>query len=198
MKRFLILYCLFTPFVLYSQSNLKTAEIKQSLQERFQGMKSNSQTFKEYKVINEMMLDKEWRIISDSVMSIRNQWHEARSNGIRLEGELKSVQVALQQKEASTAKIEHAASHIDFFGIDFNKTAFVGMVMVVIAGLLVLLGLLMGRLKIMFREIKEKNETIERITHELEDYKHKMLDKQSKLSRELQNERNKLQEMRRA
>lgn len=72
-----------------------------------------------------------------------------------------------------------------------------GLVIVVIAGLVVLLGLLLGKLKIMFKVMKEKNETVERITQELEDYKHKMLDKQSKLSRELQNERNKLQELRR-
>lgn len=119
MKRLLFLLS-FCPIVLFSQSLSPTPEVRPSLQERYLLMKTNSQTFKEYKVINEMALDKEWRIISDSVKSIRNQWRDARSNGIRLESELKSIQATLQEKEAATSKIEHAASHIDFFGMDFN------------------------------------------------------------------------------
>jgi hypothetical protein len=45
-------------------------------------------------------------------------------------------------------------------------------------------------------EVKEKTESFDRITHELEEYKHNALEKQVKLSRELQNERNRIQEMR--
>ncbi len=197
MKRLLILFCLGTPLGLFSQSPSPTPEIKQSLRDRYQELKSTSQTFKEYKVIKETVLDHEWRIISDSVIRIRNLWGEAKSNTARLEGELKSIQITLQQREASTARIEHAASHIDFFGMDFNKAVFAGMVIMVFAGLLVLLFLVMVRLKIMFKVMKEKNELVEMITHEFEDYKHKMLEKQIKLSRELQNERNMLQELKR-
>lgn len=196
MKRLLLLFCLCSPLGLSSQSSSQTPEIKQSLQERYLGMKANSQTFKEYKVINELVLDKEWRIILDSVTGIRKQLREAMANIVRLEGELKSVQIALQQKEASTAKIEYDASHIGFFGIDFNKAVFVGVVIIIFAAIVMLMGLMMGRLKIMFKVMKEKNESVEMITHEFEEYKHKMLEKQSKLSRELQNERNRLQELR--
>ena len=44
---------------------------------------------------------------------------------------------------------------------------------------------------------KEKIDLINATTFEFEEYKHKALDKQTKLSRELQNERNKLMEMKR-
>ena len=59
-----------------------------------------------------------------------------------------------------------------------------------------LIGLMIGRLRIMFKVMKEKNESLEIIMREFEGYKRKMLEKESKLSRELQNERNRLQELR--
>ena len=88
------------------------------------------------------------------------------------------------------------ASHINFAGIDFNKTAFTGLVLSVVAALVVMVLLIVGRLKMVNHNVKEKSEAFDRITLELEEYKHHALEKQSKLSRELQNERNRAQEMR--
>lgn len=195
MKLFPILLCLLAPLSLMSQS--VAAPGNPSLHERYRELKSGSQTFKEYKVIKETVLDNEWRIAEDSVKAIRKQFRDAKSNIAKLEGELTAVQLTLKQKEESTVKIEHAASHINFFGMDFYKAVFIGAVIIIVAALVVLLVLLTGRLKIMFRVMKEKNETVDLITQEFEEYKHKALDKQTKLSRELQNERNKLQDLKR-
>jgi len=104
--------------------------------------------------------------------------------------------LAMKQKEATIAPTEHAASHINFAGIEFNKTAFTGLVIAIVAALVLMLLLILGRLKMVNNDVKEKKEAFERVTLELEDYKHKALEKQSKLSRELQNERNRAQETR--
>ena len=63
--------------------------------------------------------------------------------------------------------------------------------------LLSLIAMLVGKLKLMYASAREKINLIEATNLEFEDYKRKSLDRQTKLSRELQNERNKLVELRR-
>ena len=196
--RLLLVFCsLAASISLFAQTPSMTPELKNaSLQERYQLMKSTSQTFQDYKVIKEIWLDKEWKIMIDSVKSGRARLREAKAESAKLESQLLTTQLTLKQREASMAATEHAASHIDFMGIDFNKAAFTGLAIAIIVGLMVLIVLIVGRLKMVNHEVKEKTESFERITHELEEYKHNALEKQVKLSRELQNERNRIQEMR--
>jgi hypothetical protein len=196
--RLLLVFCSFLlSFSLFSQAPSATPELKNaSLQERYQLMKSTSQTFQDYKVIKEIWLDKEWKIMIDSVRSGRARWHAAKADGAKLESKLLAIQLALKQREASMAATEHSASHIDFVGIDFNKAAFTGLAIAVVAGLVALLVLMVGRLKIVSHDLKEKREAFDNLTQTLEEHKRNALEKQVKLSRELQNERNRIQEMR--
>ena len=82
--------------------------------------------------------------------------------------------------------------------MDFGKGFFIGLVGFVLLGMVVLMGLVGGRLKMVYQSLREKIEMEDLINKEFENYKRKALDKQMKLSRELQNERNKMAEMRSA
>ena len=197
MRAFVVFCCVLASFSLFAQTPAVPPELKNaSLQERYQLMKTTSQTFQDYKVIKETWLDKEWKVMIDSVRAGRTRWHEAKAEGAKLQTELLKTQLSLKQKETTMAATEHAASHINFAGIDFNKTAFTGLVVSVVAALVVMVLLIVGRLKMVNHSVKEKSEAFDRVTLELEEYKRQALEKQSKLSRELQNERNRAQEMR--
>ncbi len=199
MKRFPILFSLLAPLTLFAQlAQVTTPESKsQSLLDRYQLMKSTSQTFQDYKVIKEVILDKEWRVFSDSVKAVRNNLREAKATITRLESELQGAQLAYKQKEESMSSVEHASTHIGFLGIPFGKGAFIAGVVTIVAVLVAALVLMIGRMKVMYHAMKEKIESFTIISLEFEEYKHKALEKQIKLSRELQNERNKLQELKR-
>ena len=110
-----------------------------------------------------------------------------------LESKLNQTKATLNEKEQSMEEILHASTHINVLGIDLGKGAFIAMVAVVIAGLLVLLGLIIGRMKLQSNALSERNLAVSTLTSEFEEYKHRAMDKQTKLSRELQDERNKLQ-----
>jgi uncharacterized protein YfkK (UPF0435 family) len=123
---------------------------------------------------------------------------EARGTIASLETELQNARLALQQKEASMAEMVYSSTHITVLGISFDKKVFIAIVSIVTLGLLVMLGIMSGRLKLMGSSIKEKVDLVNATTIELEEYKKKSLEKQTKLSRELQNERNKLTELKRS
>ena len=171
---------------------------KATLTERFQIMKSRSETYNEYKVIKENVLDGVLRIVMDTISRGKVQLHESAATISRLEGDLKNTQEALRQKEASFQDLVYASTHISVLGINVEKTTFLTIVSVIIIGLGLLLGVLTGKLKLVYSSIREKIELVNATLYELDEYKRKSLDKQTKLSRELQNERNKLMELRRS
>lgn len=169
-----------------------------TLNQRYAVMKDKSETFNEYKVIKEYILDGMWKITKDSINKVHADLAEAREEIEGLNLNLKAAAAAVQQKEESMAAVEFASTHIKVLGIDFSKNFFIGMMGFVLLGMLLLIGVVTGRLKMIYQSLKEKMEMENLISTEFENYKRKALEKQMKLSRELQNERNKMAEMRSA
>ena len=169
-----------------------------TLEERFSIMKSKSQTYGDYKVIKEGVLDGVWKITRDSIRTQRALVNERKATIASLENQLQNIQATLQQKEASMADLVNASTHISVLGMNFEKNTFVATFFTLLVGLLMALGVMTGKLKSMYAAIREKIDLINATNFEFEEYKHKALDKQTKLSRELQNERNKLFEMKRS
>lgn len=167
----------------------------QSLRERYLVMKTKSQNYQEYKVIKENILDGMWKIVQDSVSAKQAAIHKAQAQINQLQAELAKNTDALKAKETSMRDIVHASTHITVLGIDFDKGFFAAMfgIILLIAGL-VIAGVIY-RMKVLHKSLTEKEELANSISTEYEDYKRKAMDKQTKLSRELQNERNKLQEL---
>jgi hypothetical protein len=170
---------------------------KATLGERYQYMKARSSTYNEHKVIKENVLDGVWKVAMDSMNVRKAQMKELSSTISRLETELKTTNETLSKKEASLQDLVYASTHISVLGINFEKKTFLVIFTVITGALLVLLGLLSGKLKVMGSTVRESIDKVNATLVELEDYKRKSLDKQTKLSRELQNERNKLMELRR-
>ena len=91
--------------------------------------------------------------------------------------------------------IVHASTHIRVLGIEFDKGFFAGMVGIIILALALVIAGVVYSMKLIRKNLVENEDLMSTLTAEYEDYKRKAMDKQTKLSRELQNERNKLQEL---
>lgn len=169
-----------------------------TLDQRYSLMKEKSQTFNDYKVIKEYILDGMWKMTSDTLKAVQTQLAETKEEVARLEQNLNSALAAFKQKEDSMAEIEHASTHISVLGFDFTKSFFIGMTAAIFVGMLLVLGAVTGRLKMIYQSLKERVDAEDLVSKEFENYKRKALEKQMKLSRELQNERNKMAEMRSA
>jgi len=220
MKYTLVLFCFFAFQSLQAQDSLTKAPVqtvptvsapksiaaqpqpvvddrKLTLQERFLIMKMKSQSYNDYKVVKESVLDGVWKITRDSLSAKRAMLSNANKTIAELKSEVNLSKTTLQQKEASMQDVLYDSTHISVLGIPMGKQAFLGTVGVVFAILVVMVLLVSGRLKQIHSAVKEKADLANAIQNEYEEYKRKALDKQTKLSRELQNERNKLSEMRR-
>jgi hypothetical protein len=163
-----------------------------TLQDRYATMKKSSETFQDYKVIKEGILDGVWRVTLDSIKNQKAKFANANEVISQLENEVATQKVAVAQIKASMETVVYDSTHISFFGIHFTKSLFISLVLLIVIGLLVAIAAVTGKLKLMYTSMKEKMETVNLLSHEFEDYKKRALEKQVKLSRELQTERNKL------
>jgi len=167
----------------------------QTLRERFMLMTNKSQTYQDYKVIKENILAGMWRIIQDSLQHKQAEMREAKATIAGLNDELDKSKEALQAKEASMQDVLYASTHINVLGIDFDKGFFAAMVGVILVVLGLVIAVIYYTMKMMRRSLAEKVELMNSVSAEYEDYKRRAMEKQTKLSRELQNERNKLMEL---
>lgn len=197
MKRFaLLLICVMIVAGAFAQTAADALKNdNQSLRDRYLVMKTKSQNYQEYKVIKENILDGMWKIVQDSVTAKQAAIRKAQLEISQLQAELTKNSETLKAKENSMQDIVHASTHITVLGIDFDKGFFAAMfgIVLLIAGLLI--AGVIYRMKVLRKNLSEKEELANSISIEYEDYKRKAMDKQTKLSRELQNERNKLQEL---
>ena len=180
----------------FSQQASDALQEDLTLRERFTILKSKSQTYGAYKVIKETSLDGVWKIMQDTIAGKNASIKAANQNINNLKSQLAQTEKTLTAKEQSMAEILHASTHINVLGIDLPKGAFISIVAIAIAALLVLLGLIIARMKLQSKSLNERNLAVTALTNEFDEYKHRAMDRQTKLSRELQDERNKLQNQR--
>lgn len=189
---FLTLFCLAAIADCFSQKASDALQGDYSLRDRYFLMKSRSQTYGEYKVIKENILDGVWRILQDSVASNKAALTLANSNINDLTAQLAQAKTSLHEKELSMEEVLFDSTHINVLGVNLAKGVFIGIVTLAIGGLVALLVMIAGRMKLMSHALSERNLAVKTITNEFEEYKHRAMDKQMKLSRELQDERNRL------
>ena len=194
----LVIFLIFLSQSLFAQQPTEGInEQSLKLNEQYLQMKVKSQTYGEYKVIKETTLDAFWKTTTDSVKKGKSLLSEVREANALLQAQLQSAQLEMKQKDQSIEELTHAGTHINVLGLDLHKAVFVSFALLTIVGLLIVLGLISGRLKLIYHAMKDKMETFNMLSEEFEAYKRKALEKQMKLSRELQDERNRLLELRR-
>lgn len=196
-----ICYLFLILLIVEIQANAQTAAAAidnspRSIQERFQLMKGNSQTFQEYKVIKETILDGVWKISMDTIKKLTDRVKLSNNELVASQAELSRIQNELKLKETSIVDITFDSTHLSVLGIDMTKGFALLLFFSIIAGLILVILFVLFRMRLMTMEVKESNLIVNNLTHDLEDFKKGALDKQAKLSRELQTERNKAVESR--
>ncbi len=182
MNKLIFIFLLF-PITGMAQLYMQALEEKDiSLEERYKVMKETSQTFKDYKVIKQEVLDGVLKISLDSIAALELKLAEAKGTITAFDQKIKDADQARDQANAEKAEMEYDATHMTVLGISFNKAFFASLVGIIIAALLVFLGLVGGRLKMVYSSLKEKIENLDIVTKEFEEYKRRALDKQMKIS----------------
>jgi len=139
-----------------------------------------------------------WKNVSDTLAKVRNDAKAAQakmSTDAKLIYSLKTAATNVSKEPASTQSSSTPSDTISLFGLNLSKSTY-NLVMV---GLVVVLGLalaiVIGTTAKHKHEARHRTELYEEIEEEYKTYKAKATEKELRLARELQTERNKLDEL---
>lgn len=173
-----------------------TAEVEDnSLTAQFNTLKEKSNTYQEYKVIRLVSLNSLWKNVEDSLAAIHKEILEANNEIAGQNQKLDSLKSKLEAREAALEKSEYDIAHLQVLGMDVEKGSYVSFSWGVFFVLLLILAIAIAKYKSSNKVAVEKKTEYEELSQELNDYKQKAREKEIKLMRELQTERNTIEEL---
>lgn len=173
-----------------------TAEVEDnSLTTQFNTLKEKSNSYQEYKVIRLVSLNSLWKNVEDSLAAIHKEILEANNEIAGQNQKLDSLKSKLETREAALEKSEYDIAHLQVLGMDVEKGSYVSFSWGVFFVLLLILAIAIAKYKSSNKVAVEKKTEYEELSQELNDYKQKAREKEIKLMRELQTERNTIEEL---
>lgn len=192
MKKLLLLCA---PLIFVTLANAQTREALEgdyNLRERFEVMKDKAESYNDYKVIKNDVLNGVWKIGMDSIAKAKADLKAANSTIIKLNSDIKASADKVKAAETSMEESAYERTHMVVFGMHIAKGVFVTTSMLIIAALVIALVVVFSTFNVLRRSNREKELTIHGIMSEFDAFRKKALEKEVKISRELQSERNKL------
>lgn len=180
-------------FALLSLSQITFA---QNLQDQFTDLRDNSETFKEYKVIKIYELNRFWKGVADTLKTNNATISELQKKIASHDDEIKKLSNTIAECKANILDLQFGVEHLTIFGLPIGKTAYQVLNFSIIVTLLVLIAFLFFKYNERRSTAREKINAFNNLEEKFADYQKTALEKQMKLRRELQTERNKLEQIR--
>ena len=193
-RPFLLLLAFLISAPIYAQTE-QPEPPSQNLDDQYKYLIENTESYNDFKVIRESRLNEFWAVVQDSVGLLKGQIAENEQQIILLQDEIASLKATMEDNQAAVDAAEFDRAHIQFLGIDFSKTLFITITLLIVFGLMLLL--LVGSFQYNHnkRVAKQKLDDYNDLENRYEEFRKSTLEKQIKLKRELQTERNKLEEI---
>jgi len=171
-------------------------KVGQDLKIQYNSLKQNAETYGEYKVFRVSNLDEFWSSVNDSLSQVRGNLNEKLTIIDTQSAEIEKLNTEAKDNEERFQENEFAATHINFIGIEFTKSTFIITMSILVIGLSIIL--LIGYIQFNhIQRVSIQNVTAcKKLENEYEELRKKSLDKQIQLKRELQTERNLIEEFR--
>lgn len=194
MKYVAVIVCLLVGSGLFASEIDKGAGQK-SLNDQYRMLSSECDLVNGFRMMKLYKMDQLWKSVLDSV-------HKEQTKVIELKGLIDSQGAEINHLKASLSKLETekgeltaAVSNVSVFGKTISKSSFVGWGSAVLLILMLAVGVLFMMYRVAFANAHEFKTTKEMLNKEFEEYKYLAVEKQIKLSRELQNYRNRMAEL---
>ena len=167
-----------------------------SLNGQYRFMLSRTRTSADgYKMIAGYRLDLLWKNVSDTLRKEKATLKGLQQKLKEQEKTINYLKTEISGKDASLTENTNKVNEIRFLGIAFEKGTYNIIVWSVIAVLAIALIIAFARSGKSVAEAKHRTQLYNEVAEEYQTYKSKSVEKERKLARELQDERNKLDEL---
>jgi DNA repair exonuclease SbcCD ATPase subunit len=166
-----------------------------TLNDQFQELKRVSNNYQEYEVIRVSSLNALWNNVRDSLNEQQKQVLNLQQQINSQEQELARLQDQLEQKQEEVDASAYDMAHINVLGINVEKNNYIIFNWIVILLLLLALGIMYARYRSSNKLSIQKRTDYEVLEQEFNDFKIRAREKETRLMRELQTERNEVEDL---
>lgn len=167
----------------------------QTLRQQYAHMKSDLDVINGFRMVKLYEMDQLWRVVEDSLKVKRAAINRGELMVKAQAAEIDSLKQQVAQTENAKQELVSNVANISAYGMTFSKEGFVTFVTTVIIGLMILAAVLFVISRMAFKSSRESKKVSDDLYKEFEDYKHVAVEKNIKLSRELQSLKNRMAEL---
>jgi len=198
MKTFILPFIAVLCFMLTSQ-NLQaqdSTKVDPTLSGQYKLMLSKSKNLNGFKLISPARLSSFWKSVRDTLNAERKELYDVRAKINAHQKTVVDLKESIDSKETALNTSNAKLNEITFMGIAFSKSSYNSIVWTIIIILALALAVLIFRSRKLLYEAKYRSGLYNEVSEEYQKYKVKTNEKEKKLARELQDERNKFEEYR--
>lgn len=167
-----------------------------SLSGQYKFMLSRTRTSADgYKMVAGYRLDQLWKSVGDTLRKERAERKSLQQKLTEQEKTVNYLKTEISGKEASLTENTNKVNEIRFLGIPFEKGTYNIIVWSVIGVLAIALIIIIVRSGKSISEAKHRTQLYNEVAEEYQAFKSKSVEKERKLARELQDERNRLDDL---
>lgn len=194
-KKLLTLVSLFLLCLMSTTLNAQdSVKADPTLRGQYQLMLSKSRTLDGYKLVNPNRLSGFYQSVMDTIRKERQSHLSGQTQLKTQKTTISTLNEEIKAKEAALATSNARFDQISFLGMGFDKGTYNTIVWTLIILLAIALAIITIRSAKSIQEAKYRRGLYDEIAQEYQTYKVKANEKEKKLARELQDERNKLDE----
>lgn len=196
MRVCVVLFCMLASFsVSVGQNPQPVPPGQPTLRQQYATLKSDLEVINGYRMVKLYEMDQLWRVIEDSLKTNREAINQGAVIARQLTNEIDALKTQVAKTESEKEELVSDVANINVFGIAFSKAGFVILATCLVVGLLVLAGILFVISKVAYKSARESKKISDELYKEFEDYKRLAVEKNIKLSRELQSLKNRMAEL---
>ncbi|MCU0359035.1 MAG: hypothetical protein MUE95_15845 [Cyclobacteriaceae bacterium] len=173
-------------------------ETQPSLDQQFHLLRENVTVVEQYRMVKALQVEQFWRAVKDTLKQ-----KDAAVAGIKEEmsginQQLAALQADLDKRTQEMESMQLAATSIHLLGMDVRKEKFLLYTGVGMLILIFLTGVALYAFRMSYQRASESRSLYDDVCREYETYKHRMVEKEVKILRELQDYRNRFVELKSA
>jgi hypothetical protein len=185
---------LFTTAICETSMAQDSTKVDRTLRGQYQELLTKSKSFYGSKIINPDRLSIYWKNVRDTLNIEKQQLRITKAKVAQLQKDIAELKGQVQGGQTALSSSNQKLNEITFLGIAFEKGTYNTIVWTLIIILALALVIVIARSAKHVHEAKYRSTLYEEIAAEYQSHKVKANDKEKKLARELQDERNKFEE----
>ncbi|MCL6220113.1 hypothetical protein [Zunongwangia pacifica] len=194
MNKLLITLLIFTAFTLKSNAQDSISKTN-PIQQEFQELIESSNNYQEYKVVNYDDLIDLRDNTNDYIQELKDQITVGKNTADQQEEEIANLEKELKTTQQNLQKVTEEKDNIVFLGMPLTKGTYMAMMWGIVAILILALLFFIYKFKNSNAVTKEAKKRLDDTERDFDDYKKKALEKEQRLGRLLQDEKNKVNRM---